>query len=104
MNSDFILAQAGYFAARIRKEAAGDPRGQVTTAWQLAFGRAPEASELERALAFLASQTSPAPPPAPATAAAEGQQPAKPASETPVDPLVNLCQVLLGTNEFLYVE
>jgi hypothetical protein len=104
MNSDFILAQAGYFAARIRKEAAGDPRGQVVTAWQLAFGRAPEASELERALGFLASQTSPAPPPAPAAAAAEGQQPGKPASETPVDPLVNLCQVLLGTNEFLYVE
>ena len=43
MNSEFILQQAGYFAARIRKEAAGDPTRQVQTAWQLAFARAPEA-------------------------------------------------------------
>jgi hypothetical protein len=106
MNSHFILQQAGYFAARIRKEAAGDPTRQVQTAWQLAFGRAPEAGELERALAFLASQTSPASP-APPQPAAGAQQPAAPAesaAQPPVDSLVNLCQVLLSTNEFLYVE
>src|SRR6185295_5905419 len=63
MNSDFILQQAGYFAGRIRKEAGGDPTRQVETAWQLAFSRAPEPRELERALAFLASQPPPTPPP-----------------------------------------
>ncbi|MEX0679161.1 MAG: PSD1 and planctomycete cytochrome C domain-containing protein [Pirellulales bacterium] len=106
MNSDFILGQAGYFAARIRKEAAGDPGRQVQTAWQLAFGRAPDARELERALAFLAAQTSPAPPPAPAVAAGAEKPPAAPSAADlkTVDPLVNLCQVLLSTNEFLYVE
>ena len=76
MNSDFILRQAGYFAARIRKEAAGDPGRQVRTAWQLAFGRAPDARETERALGFLAAQTSPAPPPAPEVAAGSEKPPA----------------------------
>ncbi len=105
MNSDFILRQAGYFAARIRKLAAGDPPLQVQTAWQLAFGRAPEPRELERALAFLAAQTSPAPPPAPEAVAGAEKQPAdKGAAPMTVDPLANLCQVLLSTNEFLYVE
>jgi mono/diheme cytochrome c family protein len=105
MNSEFILQQAGYFAARIRKEAAGDPTRQVQTAWQLAFGRAPDAGELERALAFLAAQQSPAPPPAPEpVAGAEKPPAADSAALPPIDPLVNLCQVLLSTNEFLYVE
>ncbi len=48
MNSDFILQQSAYFAARIRKEAGGDPTRQVQTAWQLAFARAPKPAELER--------------------------------------------------------
>jgi mono/diheme cytochrome c family protein len=107
MNSDFALQQAGYFAARIRKEAAGDPTRQVETAWQLAFGRAPEPGELERALSFMAAQNAPAAPVAvaAATQAAGAQPPADTSAAQPaVDALVNLCQVLLSTNEFLYVE
>ena len=105
MNSDFILDQAGYFATRIRKEAGGDPTRQVQTAWQLAFGRSPEPDELKRSLAFLAAQTSVAPPAAPpAAAGAAAPAAAETASPEKVDPLVNLCQVLLSTNEFLYVE
>ncbi len=105
MNSDFILQQAGYFATRIRKEAAGDPTRQVQTAWQLAFGRAPEPAELERALAFMAEQINAAPAAPPLAAAGANPPPAESAAaQTPVDPLVNLCQVLLSTNEFLYVE
>ncbi|MEX2111533.1 MAG: PSD1 and planctomycete cytochrome C domain-containing protein, partial [Pirellulales bacterium] len=108
MNSDFALQQAGYFAARIRKEASGDPTRQVETAWQLAFGRAPEQAELERSLAFMAAQNAPAAPPAVASAADAGAAAAPPAAtdaaQAPVDALVNLCQVLLSTNEFLYVE
>jgi hypothetical protein len=106
MNSEFILQQSGYLAARIRKEAAGDPTRQVQTAWQLAFARAPEAAELEKALAFMAAQTNPTPAPAPAVAA--GANPAAPAApsaaDAPVDALASLCQILLSSNEFLYVE
>ncbi len=107
MNSDFALQQAGYFAARIRKEAAGDPTRQVETAWQLAFGRAPEPAELERALAFMAAQNAPAAPAAVASAADTGPEaPAADAgaAQPQIDALVNLCQVLLSTNEFLYVD
>jgi hypothetical protein len=105
MNSDFILQQSGYMAARIRKEAAGDPTAQVQTAWQLAFARAPEPRELEQALAFLASQAVGAAAPAPTVAAgAAGPAAAPSAAEPPVDALASLCQVLLSTNEFLYVE
>jgi mono/diheme cytochrome c family protein len=106
MNSEFILQQSGYLAARIRKEAAGDPTRQVQTAWQLAFARAPEAAELETALAFLAAQTNPTPTPTPPIAA--GANPATPAAtaaaDAPVDALASLCQILLSANEFLYVE
>ncbi len=104
MNSDFILQQAGYFASRIRQEAAGDPTRQVRSAWQLAFGRSPDDGELQRALAFLAAQTAPQTPVAPAAAAGATPPPAESAAAPPIDPLVNLCQVLLSTNEFLYVE
>jgi hypothetical protein len=105
MNSDFILQQAGYFAARIRQEAAGDPARQVQSAWQLAFGRLPDEAETQRALAFLAAQTNPNLPAAPPVAAGANPPAATPApAAAPIDPLVNLCQVLLSTNEFLYVE
>ncbi|MBI3839305.1 MAG: DUF1553 domain-containing protein, partial [Planctomycetia bacterium] len=102
MNSDFILQQAGYFAARIRKEAAGDPSKQVMAAWQLAFARAPEPRELERALAFLAAQAAPAA--APMQAGANPPSAAASAADPSVDALASLCQILLSTNEFLYVE
>lgn len=105
MNSQFILRQAGYFAARVRQLESGDPARQVQAAWQLAFGRQPESDELERALAFLAAQTSAAPPPEPVVAAGAGKPQAdKQATAPTLDPLVNLCQALLSTNEFLYVE
>ncbi len=105
MNSDFILQQAGYFAARIRKEAAGDPSRQVQAAWQLAFARAPRPPELERALAFLAAQSSPAAPPAAAPQAGASSPPVAPSAADPsVDGLTNLCQILLSTNEFMYAE
>ncbi len=108
LNSDFILQQSNYMAARIRKEAAGDPTAQVHSAWQLAFARAPLPKELETALAFLAAQSAPTAAPAPATvtAGAGGAMPpaAAPPAEPPVDALASLCQILLSTNEFLYVE
>jgi hypothetical protein len=105
LNSDFVLQQAGYFAARVRSEAT-EPAAQVQTAWQLAFGRAPSAHELEQALAFLAAQAQPVPMPQPEANPPAGAPPAAAptSSEPPVDPLTNLCQILLGTNEFLYTE
>jgi hypothetical protein len=93
MNSEFVLQQAGYFAKRVRAEAAEDPARQIQVAWQLAFGREPLEAEIVRATSFLAAQAQPIEgAPAPAEGAVSS------------DPLVNLCQVLFSSNEFLYVE
>jgi hypothetical protein len=104
MNSEFILQQAGFFAARIRKQAGGDLSAQVQTAWQLAFLRAPEPSELEQALTFLAAQAEPAPIAAAASTPQAGTNPPPAAAASAADPLASLCQILLSTNEFLYIE
>jgi hypothetical protein len=87
MNSDFVRNQARYFAQRLRNEAPESLEKQVTRAWELAYGRPPEAGESEVALRFVRKQLEP---------------------QKGVDPelaaLTNLCQQLLSSNEFLYVD
>jgi mono/diheme cytochrome c family protein len=69
--------------------------GQIARAWQLAYGRRPSREELNLAVRFVAAQMEtfaslPAAVPA-------GRSQSRQA-------LTNLCQALLGSNEFLYVE
>ncbi|MBW3599048.1 MAG: DUF1553 domain-containing protein [Planctomycetes bacterium] len=69
--------------------------GQVVRAWRLAYCREPSPEELELAASFLARQldtlqSSPG-------AVPEGRSPTRQA-------MVNLCQALLSSNEFLYIE
>lgn len=73
-NSRFILDQSETFAARLRKEAGDDTAAQVKRAWQLAFNRAPEKSEVKGAVEF---------------AKAEG--------------LPAFCRAVLNANEFLFI-
>lgn len=47
LNSSFILQQAEFFAARLEREAGADVNAQVKRAFQLAFQREPERSELK---------------------------------------------------------
>jgi hypothetical protein len=81
LNSDFVRRQAAHLAARVKAEAGSGatPEKLTETAWRLAYLRAPAADELRLGVAFLASQP-----------AAAG--------------LTNLCQQLLASNEFLYVD
>ena len=53
MNSPFILEQSMRFARRLQKESGEHRRQQITRAWQLAFSRDPETSELASAASFL---------------------------------------------------
>jgi hypothetical protein len=76
MNNPFVVAEAKGFAMRVRKFAGDDHGRQVRTAYRLALGRLPGADELAQAQHFL----------------------------TRPDSLTNFCQVLLATNEFLYVD
>jgi len=84
-NSKFMLEQAEKFAARLQKEHAGDVRGALRSAWQLALGRDPTQSESDQALRFLNAE-------------------AKPADSWQPSALAHLCLVLLNMNEFLYVD
>lgn len=67
-------------SGRIRKEVGPDPGEQIQRAFLIAFGRVPNAGELEKVRSFAASV---------------------PAAD---DALLGLCRVLLNSNEFLYVD
>jgi mono/diheme cytochrome c family protein len=104
MNGEFALAQAKFFAERVAKEA-GDStdESKVARAWQLAFSRRPNSTEMTDALAFLGKQrahfTANAPKAAPVAKGKEAP-PANPDDHA----LTSLCQALLTANRFLYVE
>ncbi len=91
MNSDFVLKQAGHFAERLRKEAPGDLAKQVALAWEIAYNRPVTAEESAAALQFVRKQHD-------LLRGAVGAEKAEPAA------LTNLCQQLLSSNEFLYVD
>ena len=102
MNSDFVLDQSLRFAKRLVKDAGDDRASQITRAWQVAFNRAPSASELTDALAFLSRQAEQLSAVVEKKDDKKSKAPAKPAPE--VQALANLCQALLSANEFLYVD
>ncbi len=102
LNSEFVRKQAGHFAARVNHEAATeflrgwwngtapDPVAlRVTAAWRLAYLRPPTADELRFATTFLKNQA--------LVLRANVPHPDFAA-------LTNLCQQLLASNEFLYVD
>lgn len=95
MNSDFVLKQSGYLAARVLREAGDQPDPQIRTAWDLAYQRPPTEQELQQAQAFIKERLEYY------NALPEGRpKPAHPQWEA----LTSLCQVLLSANEFLYVD
>lgn len=102
LNSEFVRTQAGHVANRARSQAAtefvcrwwagtvADPLAlRVEAAWRLAYQRPPDVDELRLGTAFLTLQTP----------ALKGT-----AKEPDLAALTNLCQQLLASNEFLYVD
>lgn len=100
LNDTFVLGTARTMAERLRKDAPGDARAQVTMAWKILFSRAPQENEISRSLAHLAEQGE-------SIRAFHAKQPLV-KDAAPVDPaldaLASLCQVLCSSNRFLYVE
>lgn len=92
MNSDFVLKQSLHFAYRLRREKGNDVAAQIQRAWQLAFLRDPSPEELQQATTFITQRTE----------KLKAQTPPDP--DVSINPYVSLCQVLLSSNEFLYVE
>ena len=97
MNSDFAIETSRSWARRLVSEAPELP-GQIQRAWALAFGRTATEGEIAAAARFVADQLSLF------TEVAARE----PDASKRLDPahwaLASLCQAVLGSNEFLYVE
>ena len=100
MNDAFLVNTATQLAERLRREHGGDARGQLHAAWHLLYGTQPSDGEMRTALSFLAEQSE--------TLRARAAQTPPKKDAPPADPqlqaLASLCQTLLSTNRFLYVE
>ncbi|HEU4754233.1 MAG TPA: DUF1553 domain-containing protein, partial [Armatimonadota bacterium] len=90
LNNQNVLECARAFAAGVCPNSGTPPRDAVTAAYLTALGRKPGAQELADTLQFLQHQTA-------AYAAGGDKDPARSA-------LADVCQVLLGLNEFIYVD
>lgn len=100
LNDDFVVFTARALADSVRKEAPGEMREQVRRIWLRLFGTDPQTAETEHFLAGLSEQTeqirdalSRMPPSKDGT----GPEPA-------LEAMASLCQVLLASNRFLYIE
>ncbi|MFN0052753.1 MAG: DUF1553 domain-containing protein [Planctomycetales bacterium] len=87
LNSDFALARARSLAARL-KQMEEDETGRVTLAYRLLLARDPTTAEQEAARQFVATQVS-----------EYADQ-----SDAHARAWQDLCQALLASNEFLYLE
>lgn len=89
LNSEFVRKQAGHLATAIQAAADPSPEGRIRAAWLRTYLREPTDDEARLAAGFL-------------------QQQARHLAGTAKDPelaaLTNLCQQLLASNEFLYVD
>jgi len=90
MNSDFVLQQAGHFARRVRSEKPGSLPEQVESAWFLAYRRPATTEERDWACRFVQRQTQ--------------QFRIVKNADPDLAAMTDLCQQLLSSNEFLYVD
>ena len=106
LNDGFVLDRSTDLAARLRQERPGDERAQVVRLWKLLFAQTPADLEINRALEFLkafrtALPTTPVSPPKEGT---KDTLATPPGSSPDERALAALCQVLLGSNRFLYLD
>jgi hypothetical protein len=120
MNSPFMLEQSLAFAERVRRDAGPGARDRIEKAWKLALSRAPDAEEVADAAAFLRARADyfqahpPAPPNrrvvpgrsmmmmGPQRADVLIEEVSK--SEPELLALALLCQMLMSSNVFLYIN
>jgi len=91
LNNEFVIKQAGLIADRLLSEP-GSPDQRVRKAWELLFAIPPTDTELRASVAYLADQ------------AETFRKATGPKGDPERQALTSLCQVLLGSNRFLYVD
>jgi hypothetical protein len=92
LNGPFIFTQAERFADRVKQTAGPDAERRIETAFRLSLCRPPNPEEVSASREFLARQAT----------RYEAQKKLTPDQAADAS-LTNLCQMLLNTNEFLYV-
>jgi len=100
MNNEFVIHQCEELARRVQQTSGNDLAAQIKQSWQFVYSRDPAPAEIENAKAFLARQTRhlKAHPVA-------RQRSVKEKNKTPeLMALASLCQTLVSSNEFLYVD
>jgi hypothetical protein len=102
MNSEFVTEMAVEFATRVRNTAGTNPGEQIRLAWQLALARTATDTEVNDALTFLEQQTQHFTD-KPLMVRDENAKKDVPRDAGDVA-LASLCQLLLSSNEFLYVD
>ena len=105
MNFDLVLTWAQNYAGRVLNDSGLSEQAQIDRAYKLAYGRAATAEEQKIAAEFFKTQApilqarfdSGNKPPLPVNMP-QGMDPARAAA------LVDFCQMLLNSNEFLYIN
>lgn len=104
LNDHFVLTTSFQLAALLQRDEPHDPPAQVRRLWELVYAREASPPEVDRALLYLSRQSDTLETATPATDAKP--DPARlavpPNPETQA--LASLCQVLLGSNRFLYLD
>ena len=83
LNSPFMATQAKAFAARLFREAPTDDEARIRLAFQLAYGRSPEDVEIDLGKAYVSNAADP---------------------QNKLSLWESYSQVLLGSNEFMYLD
>lgn len=89
MNGEFVTAQAEHFAKRLLK-LNGEDRERIQQAFRIALGRDTSPTETDRLLTFLRTQTT--------------YYQDRPEAEQRLRVYADLCQTLLGANEFISID
>lgn len=95
LNSAFIFEQANYFAERVVRVAGKEDDARIEAAFRIALARPPTEKERELSRSFYSRQ---------ASRAREKQDDGQDAAPPPITALQSLCQMILNTNEFMYVQ
>jgi len=110
LNDTFVHEQATAIAETVRKQVPDDIRRQVALAWMLLTAHEPETVDLGRGLAYLAEQTESlrtfhaAPADKTGSKADNEAKPADSSADPQAEAFASLCQVLLSSTRFLYID
>ena len=101
MNNDILLKQSEAFARRVEESSSSaDPVARIHRAWELAYGRTANETETTRATTFLAAQQTYF-----EEALAKLPEAERPKQLAPTTQAMSLlCQALICSNGFLYVD